>query len=122
MSKTLKRFGFARTNTDQVLETLHGHPRATGSDSSVGEKDGAAISSANDISEVEANARLQLFEKTRRWDPNLPNDALNAVDDAVVHHDAKGETELVDELVENSPYPEVCYNVLGGRQAGNIDK
>ncbi|KAH0003640.1 small oligopeptide transporter, partial [Aureobasidium melanogenum] len=41
------------------------------------------------------------------WDPNLESDDLHAVDEAVEHHDKDGENHLVNELMENSPYPEV---------------
>lgn len=109
MSKALKRFGFARTNTDQAIETVHGVDSSSGSNSSIAdEKTDAAVTTAADINEVEANQRLELFEKTRRWDPNLPNEDLNVVDDATHAHDAQAENDLVNRLVENSPYPEVC--------------
>jgi len=41
------------------------------------------------------------------WDPNLESDDLAAVDEAVGHHDKDGENQLVGDLLENSPYPEV---------------
>lgn len=108
MSKVLKRFRFARTDTSN-------EPVTTASDSGSGSKDeipvdekDGAISSARNLSEVEANRKLSLFEITHRWDPNLDNEDLNDVD---------AETELVGQVDENSPYPEVClYSIICSAQ------
>lgn len=67
-----------------------------------------AINSDEEIAEEEAARKLKTFRKAAAWDPNIEIDELDAVDEAVAHHDAKGEDVLVSELVENSPYPEVC--------------
>lgn len=65
--------------------------------------------SKEEIDEAEAARRLKVFKKHAEFDPNIPTEDLDAIDDAVAHHDAKGEAILVDELVENSPYPEVRF-------------
>lgn len=44
---------------------------------------------------------------SRRWDPNMPDEAIEMVDAVTGTHDAKGEAQLVGEIIENSPYPEV---------------
>lgn len=60
-----------------------------------------------DISEAEANHRLAVFRREHRWDPNMPDDAVEMVDAVTDAHDFKGEATLVGEVIENSPYPEV---------------
>lgn len=60
-----------------------------------------------DISETEANRRLNVFRREHRWDPNMPDDAIEMVDVFTSAHDHKGEAKLVGEVIENSPYPEV---------------
>ncbi|CAD0113079.1 unnamed protein product [Aureobasidium uvarum] len=72
------------------------------------EKD-IGVSSAHELSEAEAARRLKVFKHNADalWDPNLERDDLQAVDEAVEHHDKDGENHLVNELFDNSPYPEV---------------
>ena len=66
---------------------------------------GSHAAAVNDISEAEANRRLSAFRAEHSLDPNLPSTALEAIEDATRAHDQKGEAVLVDELVEDSPYP-----------------
>lgn len=79
-------------------------PLATGE--KLEEKDGA-ISSARDEQEAEANRKLTAFEQLHRWDPNLGQDQLEEIDDAINRRDANVEGRIYDEVFENSPYPEV---------------
>jgi hypothetical protein len=72
------------------------------------EKD-AGVSSAQNIGEVEANRRLAIFEKAYRWDPNLDDDQLEEIDNAVNVRDSNAEGILYDEVFENSPFPEVSH-------------
>jgi len=85
--------------------------QSSGTSSPKGEKDEKAVgtSSAHDLSEAEAARRLKIFKHNADalWDPNLESDDLQAVDEAVEHHDKDGENHLVSELMDNSPYPEV---------------
>ncbi|KAH0139939.1 hypothetical protein KCU67_g15013, partial [Aureobasidium melanogenum] len=85
--------------------------QSSGSSSPKGEKDEktVGVSSAHELSEAEAARRLKVFKHNADalWDPNLESDDLHAVDEAVEHHDKDGENHLVNELLENSPYPEV---------------
>ena len=60
-----------------------------------------------DLSDEAAAYRLRLFRATAQNDPNLTVADLEEVDYAVDGHDVGRENELVDALVENSPYPEV---------------
>jgi len=70
------------------------------------EKDDA-VSTARDIQEAETNRKLTAFEQLHRWDPNLGQDRLEELDDAVNRRDGNAEGRIYDEVFENSPYPEV---------------
>ena len=61
------------------------------------------------MSEVDANRRLNTLRRKNNWDPNMPDSAFDAIDEATEAHDQKGETQLVGEIIENSPYPEVSF-------------
>lgn len=53
-------------------------------------------------------ASLKQFEKMHRFDPNLPLDELEEVDNALETANAEKEAEIEQILAEdNSPYPEV---------------
>jgi hypothetical protein len=60
-----------------------------------------------ELTDEQAAHRLKLFRQTAENDPNLDVDALGAVDYAIEGQDVLKENQLIDELVENSPYPEV---------------
>ena len=100
-----QRFGFKRSATSDVTQLGD----ISSSSNGVGFSDGNKIIEADirKLSEVEANRRLSTFRAEHTFDPNLPESAFDAIDEATGEHDAKGEAELVGELVENSPYPEV---------------
>ena len=111
MSSFKKRLGFARTNTDRARPALHGEEdqNVGGAEHVVGsvdEKDPAYAEVAG-LSEGEANRKLGMFGIQHQWDPNMSNDAFDIVDEAMASHDVKAEANLVGEMVENSPYPEV---------------
>lgn len=67
---------------------------------------------SDELGEEEASRRLKQFKKSHEWDPNMPSSEMDDIDEAIGHHDAKGENILVDELLENSPYPEVSCETL----------
>lgn len=127
----LKRFGFKRTNTEGQVPTTsdYGNDKMggvqteteltdmdggrTGSVSKVADEFAGDVAANHDdavrnISEVEANRRLKNFRKEHHWDPNMPDSAFDAINDVTDAHDQKGEAILVDELMDDSPYPEVC--------------
>ncbi|KAM3067181.1 hypothetical protein ACMFMG_005450 [Clarireedia jacksonii] len=68
---------------------------------------GHATSAAHNVEEAEANRKLTAFEKAHRWDPNLDQDQLEEIDDAINRRDANAEGRVYDEVFENSPYAEV---------------
>lgn len=69
---------------------------------------GEGASTARDIGEAEANQKLYTFERAHRWDPNLDDDQLLEIDDAINARGPNAEGRIYDEVFENSPYPEVC--------------
>lgn len=87
---------------------------SVGNDSGSGEdfkeKNLAAKTTGADITpgeELEANAQLRNIKKKHQWDPNFSEELEEELAEATADHDINGELRLVDELVENSPYPEV---------------
>ena len=63
------------------------------------------------LNDEQAARRLRLFREAAANDPNIDVDDLGEVDEAVMGHQVTRENQLVDELVENSPYPEVRSDV-----------
>lgn len=94
-----KRLGFKRSNTDKDPVTVSEHASESHGETS--------SNSTGDISEAEANRRLSAFRRDHQWDPNLPDEAIEMVDAVTAAHDQKGESQLVGDIIENSPYPEV---------------
>lgn len=116
---TLRRMGFKRTNTseDPVTATtteLNDFNDGEPSSSKLGAEYAGDVKhdhseTVRNLSEVEANRRLRMFRADHKFDPNLPDSAEGAIEDAVRSHSLKDEAALVDELVEDSPYPEVRW-------------
>lgn len=109
------RQSFQRTDTSGELpratntaeDAVDSKPRQmSAAEVGLDEKDPVYAEVAN-ISEVEANDKLAKFRALHRWDPNLSDEAFDAIDDAHDTRDIKNEAHLVGEFVENSPYPEV---------------
>lgn len=104
MSFFSKRFG-------KNASPVRSEDLGSGSDEQVKEKDSVAVNATGtDLSpsdELETAARLKAIKKKHQWDPNFAEDLVDDIEDATQHHDIGGEVRLVDELVENSPYPEV---------------
>lgn len=123
----LKRLGFKRQNTgDGPIETTTelnefdrddlgegpsgaGQPAVSKIDAEFAGQVGKSShqNAIRDLSETEANRRLSAFRAEHSFDPNLPDSAFDAIGDVTRAHDQKGEAILVDELIEDSPYPEV---------------
>lgn len=116
----LKRFGFKRSNAtgDPATNTTINNGISDSDSGDAPVVDRLAPEFAGDvkhdhsedifdISEVEANRRLSMFNKEHFYDPNMPDTAFEAVDEATQAHDQKGEKLLVGELIDDSPYPEV---------------
>jgi hypothetical protein len=122
MSTIIKRLGFGKKQ-DNVLNAEVVSPESgSGSDilasSDVKDEKGLNVvehqsnvitASGNDrhISEVEVNTTLHQIQKKHRWDPNLPEELEEEIEENTEGHNLAGELRLVDEIIENSPYPEV---------------
>jgi len=91
-----------------VVEVPNGEASGTTADDVGSDEHGVP----REISEVEANRKLKHFKKDHAWDPNMPDEAIEMVDAVTGAHDAKGEAQLVGDMIENSPYPEVSDNLL----------
>ena len=108
MSFFTKRFG---KNVSPVRSEDLGSGSGSNGDEMTKEKDSVAIKATGaDLSptdELETAAKLKAIKKKHQWDPNFSEDLIEGIDEATQHHDIGGEVRLVDELVENSPYPEV---------------
>jgi hypothetical protein len=109
MSELLKRF---RPKAADPIDGLDASPQQSNARSAQApeeaEKD-AALSSARDVEEAETNRRLAAFERAHRWDPNLDDEKLHDIDDAVNARDPSSGARIYDEVFENSPYPEVHH-------------
>lgn len=82
-----------------------GSSKSTGST----EKD-ETIASGIEISEesaLEAQKKIKILQRKHEWDPNLPSDTLEDLDDAAHEHDLQHDLNLVSGFEDNSPYPEV---------------
>ena len=114
MASLAKRFGFAKKPEDDVRAAESNSPESASTDNVKGgvdeKEDVAAVATGihdRRISEVEANRTLRHIQRTHRWDPNLPEELEEELEAKTEEHNLAGELRLVDELVENSPYPEV---------------
>ncbi|KAH8646224.1 small oligopeptide transporter [Xylariales sp. PMI_506] len=58
-----------------------------------------------------AAQRLKLWKIGAQYDPNLPIEDIVALDSAVAAGDGDKENMLIEDLIENSPYPEVRASV-----------
>lgn len=110
MFKLARRFKVFGKDTSSEMPAIDAvaHTSTSNSNDSI-EKD-AAVTTSVEVkpeTELEANIQLKKLEKKHRWDPNLPRELIDGIDDATAHHDVNQELKLVDQLVENSPYPEV---------------
>jgi len=84
-------------------------------------KDSVTLASGREVTEAEANRRLSLFKKTNRFDPNMEKEDLERIDELMEDHNVVGEVRAIDELMENSPYPEVCsWSLLSGRDTDPV--
>jgi hypothetical protein len=59
----------------------------------------------------EAERDITNFQKVHAWDPNIGTEKLDALGNAVKLHDSEAELAFEEEIVENSPYPEVVAAV-----------
>lgn len=73
-----------------------------------------SASSTADGSHHETSRRLTLYHRVHRWDPNLDDEYLEEVADAAKAHEGSPRNKrMVQRVLENSPYPEVCGSLAG---------
>jgi OPT family small oligopeptide transporter len=66
---------------------------------------------------------LKNLKKQHIWDPNLPDDVLDVIDDALdtTNGGTKIDIDVAEELLENSPYPEVRASVPNYDEGGHVN-
>lgn len=109
MSFLRKKLGFGVTNVSSGLDRT---TSGSGSDSTpdIESKGNTARATGAELlphDEAEANAQLRKIKSKHEWDPNLPDELDEGIDEAIDGHNINSELRLVSEIVENSPYPEV---------------
>lgn len=67
----------------------------------------------------EAAGHIKNLKKHHHWDPNLPEDVLDEIDDALHTSDPNAQVGVAGELLENSPYPEVRASVVNYDEGGH---
>lgn len=109
MGSFAKRLGFHRTDTAHALSPTATSPDSlSNSEKSTGnEKASATGRQIPEAVTLEAQKKLKDLERKHRWDPNLPSDTLEELDEATHAHDFQHDINLVGAFEENSPYPEV---------------
>lgn len=88
--------------TGRDSESPHGLSKSSGSTGN----DKTIVSGIEEAA-LEAQEKVKVLHRKHEWDPNLPSDILNDLDDAAHEHDLKHDLNLVSEFEDNSPYPEV---------------
>ena len=61
----------------------------------------------------------KLKKQTLTWDPNLPNEVEEELEEAFETNDLREKIHIAEELLENSPYPEVRAAVLNYDSGGH---
>lgn len=67
----------------------------------------------------EAVDHLKILKQQHGWDPNLSTDIYDEIDDALNTSDPNARVGIADELLENSPYPEVRAAVANYDEGGH---
>ncbi|BCS30042.1 small oligopeptide transporter, OPT family [Aspergillus puulaauensis] len=62
--------------------------------------------------------QLRLIKQHHHWDPNLPDDLADEIDDALHTNNEGTRREITHSLLENSPYPEVRAAVPNTDEGG----
>ncbi|MCJ1429740.1 hypothetical protein MMC29_007655 [Sticta canariensis] len=111
MGTFAKRFGFQRSNTAEAnITTITSADSNSNPNSDSWTEKSRGITSAHQLTDetaLEAQKKLKALERKHRWDPNLPADTLEDLDEAVHAHDLQHDVSIVGAFEENSPYPEV---------------
>lgn len=68
--------------------------------------------------EAAPEAQLKNLKEKHAWDPNLPEDVFEEIDEALHTSDKSAQEGVASELLENSPYPEVRASVPNYDEGG----
>ena len=109
MASLAKRFGFRRTSIPQAGE-IPSESLVSISHSGASTEKENGVSTAHRIAAsntLEAQRKLKDLARKHRWDPNLPSDTLEDLDEATYRGNLPYDLNVVNAFEENSPYPEV---------------
>lgn len=104
--------GWENKSGKMALRFLKSLRRRRGDENVVPDMEGSIEGSMEGSMEAESTgfASLKQFEKMHRFDPNLPLDELEEVDNALNTDNVEKGAEIEQILAEdNSPYPEVRF-------------
>ncbi|KAJ5146095.1 uncharacterized protein N7515_000659 [Penicillium bovifimosum] len=65
--------------------------------------------------------QLRNLKEHHHWDPNLPDDVVDELDEALGTNDKRTQEVIAHELLDNSPYPEVRAAVSNIDEGGNCN-
>ncbi|EAU32140.1 conserved hypothetical protein [Aspergillus terreus NIH2624] len=83
-------------------------------------KDTAVITSpVDEAAPEEAAIHLKNLRSEHAWDPNLPDEVADEIDGALNTDDKGTKLEVTQELLDNSPYPEVRAAVVNYDEGGH---
>ncbi|PYH93963.1 small oligopeptide transporter [Aspergillus ellipticus CBS 707.79] len=76
---------------------------------------------ADESSPEAATVHLKHLKEQHQWDPNLPDDIADEIDEALATDDKGARVGMTNELMENSPYPEVRAAVTNFDEGGHTN-
>lgn len=109
MFSIAKRIASRRASHAQATKRNINSPLGLSKSAGSTEKD-QTITSGIEMTEetaLEAQKKVKVLQRKHEWDPNLPSDILEDLDDAAHEHDLRHDLNLVSGFEDDSPYPEV---------------
>ncbi|KAL2868059.1 small oligopeptide transporter, OPT family [Aspergillus lucknowensis] len=83
--------------------------------------DPVSVSVANEAGAQDTVEQLKQLKKHHHWDPNLPDEVVDEIDDALHTTSSGTRQEIAHELLDNSPYPEVRAAVPNRDEGGHAN-
>ena len=81
----------------------------------------AVSSSVDDNAPDDVLSKLRNLKDHHHWDPNLPEDIVDDVDEALTTDDKGARADIAHEVLDNSPYPEVRSAVSNVDEGGHTN-
>lgn len=81
----------------------------------------AVSSGVDDSAPDEVLDKLRNLKAHHHWDPNLPDDIVDEVDEALATDDKGARIDIAHEVLDNSPYPEVRSAVPNVDEGGHTN-